>query len=77
MVSKCKICGQYRMHTNADGICDICLSSRQKDDLSIVVRGLEKMVERLQKDLTMTELKVEKQGRLIASLQATIRGMKK
>lgn len=76
MVSKCKICGQYRMRVNEDGVCQICISSRNKDDLSIVVKGLEKQVKKLQDELLKTQMKIEKQDKSIETIKKYAREIK-
>lgn len=77
MVTKCNECGQYRIHVDEDGICNICRESRNKDDLNIVVKGMEKQLNRLSNEFERTQLKVEKLGRLVDGLTKTIRNMKR
>ena len=76
MVTKCKECGQYRMRVDENCVCNICQASKDKDDLSVVVKGLEKQFEHLLRDFKKLELKVERQYTTIETLKKYVREVK-
>ena len=76
MVTKCKECGQYRMRVNENGICNICLASKDRDDLSVVVQNLEKEFEHLSREFKKLELKVERQYTTIETIKKYAREMR-
>ena len=76
MVSKCKKCNQYRMRLDEDGVCNICKASSDRDDLSVVVKGLEKQYEHLSREFKKLELKVERQYTTIETLKKYVREVK-
>ena len=64
MVQKCKRCGEYRMHLDADGVCSICKKEENGEDLEITVNKLVHTVKSLEKKVNQLDLALARMQRV-------------